>query len=653
MILSLENIQKIFNGNVLLDKISLTIEDNDKIGLVGVNGCGKTTLLNIVIGNEIPENLPEPFRPIISKNKNAAIGYLAQNAGLERENTIIDEMMSDFSELLQIKEEIHSLEHKMADENISSNPVEFNKISDEYARKLAYFEANDGYLIDVNINKILRGMNFLPDSYDRIISTLSGGEKTRLALAKLLLENPALLILDEPTNHLDFNTIIWLEDYLKDYKGALLVVSHDRYFLDKLTTSICEIESGKLNRYKGNYSAYTIQKEADVIRQMKEYEAYIAEKAKLQDFVDRNLVRASTSNMAKSRMKMIEALEVKEKPLTYTKTAKIKFEYDILPPTELLKVENIDISVGENADRTTLKENFSMEMRRGEKIGIIGSNGIGKSTLLKILQKKLPHDKGKINWTKNIKISYFDQENSQLNFNKTVIDEIQSRYRTMSDQAIRTLLGNVRLVGENVFKPINVISGGERAKLCFAIMMLERGNVLILDEPTNHLDIATREIIEQALFDFDGTIIFVSHDRYLLDKLATRIIEITKDEVISYFGGYKDYMEQKKQLQTAKEQQIYAEKQAKIFADKQQNVKSSSRNKKQRSEDAKKRLRIKELENLIASLEEESKLLEEEMLKPEICGDYILMQEKCNTFEAVKSQISEFTDEWIILSDEL
>ena len=653
MILSLENVSKIYNGNTVLDNVALTIEDNDRIGLVGINGCGKSTLLNIITGKEEPETQPEPNVARIAVTKSSSVGFLAQNTGLDRSCTIIEEMTSVFADLLKIADELHELEEKMGSQDAHSNESEFNIISEEYARKTAYFESNDGYLINVKINKVLNGMGFPPDTYDRIISTLSGGEKTRLALAKLLLENPNLLILDEPTNHLDFNTIIWLEDYLKDYKGALLIVSHDRYFLDKLTTSICEIERGRLKRYKGNYSAFAKQKEADVARQMKEYESQQAEIAKLQDFVDRNLVRASTSNMAKSRIKKLEAMEIIEKPVTHEKSAKIKFEYDMVPPQDLLTVKNIDISVGEGADRTTLVDSLSFDIRRGEKLAIIGSNGIGKSSLLKIIQHKLPCSHGLIEWTKNVKISYFDQENSQLNFNNTVIEEIHSRYRTMSDQSVRTLLGSVRMVGENVFKPISVISGGERAKLCFAIMMLERGNVLILDEPTNHLDINTKEVLEKALCEFDGTIIFVSHDRYLLNRLATRILEITENSVESFNGGFDDYMEKRREKELAAEKLIEAEKNAKAKQAAAEKSVKSYRSKEQRAADAKKRNRIKELEREIEKLETEMQLLQEEMASPEACADYQIMQEKCALFEEKKKLSADYSDEWLMLSEEI
>ena len=653
MVISLENISKFYNGNQVLKNVALTIEDSDRIGLIGINGCGKSTLLKIITGREEPETQPEPNIPHIALTKGVTIGFLEQNSGLDRSSTIIEEMRSVFSELLETAERLRELEALMAEPDAHSDENRFEEISAEYDRKTAYFEANDGYLINVNITKVLNGMGFPPETYDRVISTLSGGEKTRLALAKLLLENPKLLILDEPTNHLDFGTIMWLEDYLQDYKGALLIVSHDRYFLDKLTTSICEIERGVLKRYKGNYSTFAVQKQADVARQLKEYEAQQEEIAKLQEFVDKNLVRASTSNMAKSRIKKLEAMEIIEKPVLYEKSAKIKFEYDIVPPIDLLTVKNIDISVGSGADRKTLVDSLSFEVKRGEKLGIIGSNGIGKSTLLKIIQRKLPCSHGIIEWTKNVKISYFDQENAQLDTRKTVMDEVHSRYRTMSDREIRSLLGCVRLVGENVFKQVGVISGGERAKLCFAIMMLERGNVLILDEPTNHLDIDTKEVLEQALCEFDGTIIFVSHDRYLLNKLATRIIEITENSIESYNGGFDDYIAVKREKEAAEQQLLDREKQEKAKqAAEEKNVKAY-RSKEQRAADAKKRNRVKELEKEIERIEAEMEVIQQELADPEVCADYQLMQEKCAALEDMKRLCSEYEEEWLALSEEL
>ena len=629
MVLTMKNISRIYNGAYVLDNVSLTVENTDRIGVVGVNGCGKSTLLRIIAGKEEYETQPEPDVPQLSVRRDARIGFLEQDTGLDRSSTVYEEMKSVFGDLYRIWDEMKALEHRIADEGDE-------RAQEEYARKTAEFESKDGYLIDVNIRKVLTGMGFGADTYDRVISTLSGGEKTRLALARLLLEAPDLLMLDEPTNHLDQDTIIWLEGYLSEYKGALLIVSHDRYFLDKLCTSICDIEQKHLRRWKGNYTTYLKLREEDDERRMKLWESQQEEIAKLRDFVDRNIVRASTSNMAKSRQKKLDSMEPVEKPVLHHKTADIRFEYDIEPPEEVLIVKDAALCAGDK----TLARDVSFTVRRGDRIGITGPNGEGKSTLIKMIQGIYPCGDGKLFWNKNVKISYFDQENTQLHPDLTLIDEIHTRYRGMTDEKIRKLLGSVRLTGENVFKRVDVVSGGERAKLCFALMMLERGNVLILDEPTNHLDIDTREILEEALADSTATIIFVSHDRYLLNRLSTRIIEVNGG--VSVFDmGYDEYVSRK----------VMPEKQ-----EKQERAKAEKpvhRSKQQRSEDARKKARIKEIEEQIHVLDTELARLQEEMADPDVAADYLLLNEKCTEYEDKKRLSSELADEWLMLLDEV
>ena len=602
MLLRMTDIHKFYNGRQVLSHVSLTVEDHDRIGLVGVNGCGKSTLLRILTGQELPDHLLEGDGEI-AKSAKTSIGYLEQMGGLDRESTVWAEMRSVFRPLLDTQERLHQLEEQMQSGDMSA--------AEEYHRLQTWFEDNDGYQIDVKIRTVLNGMGFGQETYDRVISGFSGGEKTRLAIARLLLEAPNLLILDEPTNHLDFKTVMWLEDYLKDYKGALLLVSHDRYFLDRLCTSICEIERGTLTRYKGNYTTFTQLKEAAVARQWKEYEMQQKEIAKLEDYVARNLTRASTAKSAQSRVKQLEKMERIEKPVSAQKQARVQFTYEIEPPQEVLKVQNIDISVGEGAARKTLLPELSFEVRRGEKWGIIGDNGIGKSTLLKILQNKLPHQ-GKVRWTSNIKISYFEQESTNLHPAKSVMQEIHDRVPSWTDLEVRKLLGQVRLTGENVFKPVGVLSGGERAKVCFAVMMLEHGNVLILDEPTNHLDIAMKEVIEEAMQSFTGTLLFVSHDRYLLDKVADHILELKADGAVTYQGGFQKWLEaqQKQPEPRSLEQQL----------DKMQ----------------------EELDTLTAELTDEA-----------VCSDYQLMQEKCQRMEELRVQMDETMEQMILLEEEL
>lgn len=414
MLVNLININKYYNGKHILKNINLTVNEKDRIGLIGINGCGKTTLLRILTGKELPDRSTEKDG-IVSFASKTSVGYLEQMSGLDRDSTVIDEMKSVFSYLDSVLERMKELEHIMKESS------EINEeISEEYSKLSAYYESNDGYTIDVKIKTILNGMGFSENDYNRIISGFSGGEKTRLAIAKLLLEEPNLLILDEPTNHLDFKTVLWLEEYLKDYKGALLIVSHDRYFLDKVVTSVCEIEYGVLTRYKGNYTAYTLLKSDSVKRQQKEYEAQQKEIAKLEEYIAKNKVRASTAASAKSREKALERMELIEKPSIASNSANIKFEYKIQPPFDILDVKDVDIRVGSGTSEKILAEHISFEIKRGEKLGIIGDNGIGKSSFLKVLQGILPHS-GKVRWASNVKISYFEQESANLDPCNTVI----------------------------------------------------------------------------------------------------------------------------------------------------------------------------------------------------------------------------------------
>ena len=644
MLLNVEHLYKYFNGQALLKDINFTVEDREAVGLIGINGCGKSTLLNIITGSEGYDKTPEGLGSVNIAGK-ASIGFLRQNSGLNSELTIGEEMKNAFAPLLETLDKMKVLEKKMADGG------DIDSISHEYAELSSYFEARDGYRIDVKIKQVLNGMGFGSTPTDRVISTLSGGEKTRLALAKLLLEEPNLLILDEPTNHLDFETLMWLEDYLKGYKGAIIIVSHDRYFLNKVCTRICEIEQGRLTSYRGDYSSYLVQKKMNSERQLKEYEAQQKEIAKLEDYVAKNLVRASTSKMAKSRQHMLDRIERIDKPLMYSKPPKIKLEYDIEPTKDIVRVVDCPLVVGEGADKKELIKSLTMNVRRGEHVAIIGANGIGKTSILKLIQGIIPHEGGNISWGGNVKISYFEQEHAILDPHKTVLEEIMDRYPRLSEQQARSVLGAVLLTGENVFKPISVLSGGERAKLCFAIMALNRGNVLVLDEPTNHLDISTKEVLEDALAEFGGTIILVSHDRYLLNKVASRIIEIKHDEVNSYEGNFDAYseavnaarqlkMQSEAEIKRAEEEKAYKENKAKQY-----------RSKEQRAADAQKRNRIRELEKEIEDTEVLIFELENAISDPEIASDYSKMSEKCKELEEAKTALDQKMDEWAELSD--
>lgn len=634
MLINLTDINKFYNGNQVLKNINLTIDESDKIGLVGVNGCGKSTLIKIITGKTEPDRFTERDG-IVSTASKTTIGYLEQMGGLDSESTVIDEMKKVFSDITDAIGRMREIEVKMSEGD--------NSYDEEYHRLSSWVEANDGYNTDFKIKMILNGMGFTENELERTVSGFSGGEKTRLAIAKLLLEEPNILILDEPTNHLDFKTIMWLEDYLKSYKGAVLVVSHDRFFLDRVCTSICEIERGILTRYKGNYSAFVKLKDEAVARQEKEYELQQKEIAKMEDYVAKNLVRASTSKSAKSRIKALDKMERIEKPVTYTKSAKIRFTYSFEPPVDVLSVKNIDISVGEGSQRKTLLDEISFSVRRGDKVGIIGDNGIGKSTLLKIIQEKISH-KGLVRWNSNIKISYFEQESTNLNKALTVMEELHHRYPSMTELEIRNILAQVRLTGENVFKETGVISGGERAKLCFAIMMLEHGNVLILDEPTNHLDLSSKDAIEQALEEYTGTIIFVSHDRYLLSKIATRIIELKADGYEVYENNFAKYLDILKQRQEEEKRRADAEKLEKAQTAMREKSAVAYKSKQQRSAEAERRKKIKSLETEIDTLQNQLDLLNEEITKPEIFSDYETMNQKCSEIDRIKTLIDEKFD---------
>ena len=634
MLVSLTNINKFYNGNQVLNNVSLTIDENDRIGLVGVNGCGKSTLLKIITGSVEPDRFTERDGVIAFASK-TSIGYLEQMGGLNTENTVINEMRSVFEPIHRAIDRLREIELEIAGGD--------NSAAEEYQQLSSWIEANDGYNLDVKIRMVLNGMGFTEAELNRTVSGFSGGEKTRLCIARLLLEEPNLLILDEPTNHLDFKTVMWLEDYLKSYRGAVLVVSHDRYFLDRICTSVCEIERGVLRRYRGNYSAYVRQREENDTRQEKEYELQQKQIAKMEDYVARNIVRATTSKRAQSRQKALEKIERIEKPFHETKSAKIHFTYAVEPPLDVLKVKSADISVGEGSMRRTLVDDISFDVRRGDKVGIIGDNGIGKSTLLKIIQELIPH-KGIVRWNSNVKISYFEQESTNLNKALTVMEELHSRYPSMSELEVRSLLAQVRLVGENVFKETGVISGGERAKLCFAIMMQEHGNVLILDEPTNHLDLASKEAIESALEEYTGTVIFVSHDRYLLSKIAGRLIELKDGEYRLHEYGFDKYLDVLRDEQAAEKRAAELEKQQKAAQAAKDKSAKVYKTKQQRSAEAARKNEIKRIENEIEAMQQQIDTLTEEISHEDVYSDYELMNKKCAEIDELKNKIDEYFD---------
>lgn len=645
LLINIEHIYKYFNGEALLKDISFTLNENETVGIVGKNGCGKSTLLKMILGEEEYDISPDGNGSLTVSD--CGIGFLEQNSGLDTDATVFDEMNSAFSKLTDIKKRMDELTDTMT--NCSGDELEF--LSSEYSSLSSYFEIHDGYNTEFKIKQILNGMGFSELAYDRVISTLSGGEKTRLALAKLLLEQPELLILDEPTNHLDFKTLIWLENYLKTYRGAILIVSHDRYFLDKICTRICEIENGSIRSFKGNYSDYVSLKEQLVARQVKEYNAQQKQISQLEDYIARNKVRASTAKMAKSREKQLDKIDILEKPQILEKPPKIRLGYTIEPTKDVVQVCQCPLIVGEGENRKTLIESLDLHIRCGEHVALIGSNGIGKTSVLKLIQGIIPKASGNIIWGNNVKVSYFDQEHAYLNPHDTAIEAVSRRFPQMTDAEIRKSLASVLFHGEDVFKPVSVLSGGERAKLCFAIMALNKGNFLILDEPTNHIDLSTKEVLEESLQEFEGTMLIVSHDRYLLNKTATRIVELSEGSVRSFDGGFNVYMQTIEQEEKEEQERLAQDRRQKAEEEYKQNKQKQYRSKQQRADDAKRRQRIKELEKEIEKLETYIEELEDIIAQPETANDFELMTAKCSELEQARLDCEDKMEEWASLEE--
>ena len=561
-------------------------------------------------------------------------------------------MRNAFSAIIKIEDELRLIEEKMLSYS-EHNSSEYKSFMYEYSKKQSYFESMDGYNIDVKIKTVLNGLGFSDRSLETEINVLSGGEKTRLALAALLLEEPNLLILDEPTNHLDFKTLDWLENYLiNSYKGSLLIVSHDRYFLDNTVENMLEIERGKMYSYNGNYSKYLVLKEErnEVLR--KEYEAQQLQISQMQTYIDKNITRASTSGSAKSRVKALERMELIEKPDDDIKPIKLKFETIKEPYKDVLTVENLDITVGDRESAGGIKNicsGLNLSIKRGDKVALIGDNGIGKSSFLKVIQDIIPHQNGSVVWGKNTSVSYYEQENLNLNPDNLAINELWDRFPRIPEAQIRRVLGNVRLTKEDVYKPVKVISGGERAKLAFCIIMLEKSNVILFDEPTNHLDLPSKEILEQAMNEYDGTLLFVSHDRYLLNKVPNKIIEMTKDGFTIYDGNFEYYKQRKEWI---KQKQSIETNNKVETNNSSQKSSGGYRSKEQRKAETKRKLQIAELEKMISKTEEEISALENEMTKEEVFSDYILMNEKNSELEKLNSNLEEYYDNWTKLSEE-
>ena len=625
MLVSAENMAFGFAGSPLLEKIDFTLSEGDRVGLIGPNGEGKTTLIRLILSELEPED-----GRIFVKN-GIRIGYLAQNGGYDSENTVFEEMKEIFAEDIRALDSLRETEKKIAAAAEGSD--EYRALSGKYEALNKLIAARDSYRYEIRIRTVLNGMGF-SEFYNQRISTMSGGEKTRLKLCRLLLEEPELLILDEPTNHLDIKTLFWLEEYLAAFRGAILTVSHDRYFLDKIVKEIYELENGKLCVFKGNYTKYKLLKAEKNARLLKEYEKQQEEIAHLQDYVDRNLVRATTAKSALSRVKKLEKMEVLEKPKLPPSPPRFSFSYAERPYERVLEVAALELKAGE---RTLLKD-ASFTVMRGEKCAVVGDNGTGKSTLVReIVRGKNPAVKA----GRFVKIACYDQENANLNPENTVLGELWERHVLWEQTKVRNILAQVKLDAGDMDKKVKMLSGGERAKLALAVFECENGNFLILDEPTNHLDLPARESLEDALKAFDGTVLFVSHDRYFIQALAGKIVELADGKIAEFKGTYEEYNACKAAAKEAKEAE---EKAALPAAPKPKD--GGYRTKEERAAETKKRLRIKQLEEEISALESEESDINAQLALPEIAADYARLSERCKRLEEVKSALDNLYEEY-------
>lgn len=535
IILQANKIERSFAGEVLFDNISLQVDERDRIALVGKNGAGKSTLLKILVGEE------EPTSGEINKKRDLSLSYLAQDSRFESSNTIYDEMLHVFDDLRKTEKTLRQMELEMGEKT----GADLEKLMQDYDRLSEEFRQAGGFTYEADIRAILNGFKFDESMWQMKIEELSGGQNTRLALAKMLLEKPNLLVLDEPTNHLDIETIAWLENYLVNYSGALLIVSHDRYFLDKVATISLDLTKHSLDRYVGNYSSFVEQKEQKLLTGAKNYEKQQKEIAALEDFVNRNLVRASTTKRAQSRRKQLEKMERLDKPEAGTKSAHMTFHSDKTSGNVVLTVEEAAVGY----DDQILSEPINLDIRKMNAVAIVGPNGIGKSTLIKSIVGQIPFIKGEARFGANVEVGYYDQTQSKLTPHNSVLDELWNDFKLTPEVEIRNRLGAFLFSGDDVKKTVGMLSGGERARLLLAKLSMENNNFLILDEPTNHLDIDSKEVLENALIDFDGTLLFVSHDRYFINRVATQVLELSEEGSTLYLGDYDYYLEKKAELE--------------------------------------------------------------------------------------------------------
>lgn len=644
ILLQVQQVARYFGADTLFENVSLDVSDNSRIALVGRNGVGKSTLLKMIIGNESPD------AGQITKKKGLTIGYLAQNTGLESDKTIYAEMLSVFERLQIMEKNLHEMEAKIADSGADHSSSAYSQLLNQYDQLLHDFEEQNGYGYEAEVRSVLHGFHFEQEDYDRKISSLSGGQKTRLALAKLLLEQRDLLILDEPTNHLDIDTLTWLEGYVQNYKGALLIVSHDRYFLDRIVNEVYEISHHHSSYYKGNYSAYIDQKAERLRQDWKNYEKQQAEISKLEDFVNKNLVRASTTKRAQSRRKQLEKMERLERPEGDEKGPHFKFTADSQSGNIVLTVK--DAAIG--YDGRIISSPINIDLRKNQVMAIVGPNGIGKSTLLKSVLGQIPFVKGSSEFGTNVKVGYYDQEQHNLHDKKTVLNELWDDHPTTPEKDIRSILGSFLFIGDDVSKVVHNLSGGEKARLLLTKLAMKNDNFLILDEPTNHLDIDSKEVLENAVMDFNGTVLFVSHDRYFINKVATCVLEIAPQGSTLYLGDYDYYLEKK-----AEQEEIAAAKSTAEtpIENSPKEVSTGKVNYQQGKERQKQERRLKrsveEFEQLVEKLDAQKNDLENQMSSPENYNDLEKMGELQAKLQEISKKLAEAEENWEQASMEL
>ena len=632
IILQANKIERSFAGEVLFDNITLQVDERDRIALVGKNGAGKSTLLKILVGEE------EPTSGEINKKKDISLSYLAQDSRFESENTIYNEMLHVFDDLRRTEKQLRQMELEMGEKS----GEDLDKLMLDYDRLSENFRQAGGFTYEADIRAILNGFKFDESMWQMKIAELSGGQNTRLALAKMLLEKPNLLVLDEPTNHLDIETIAWLENYLVNYSGALIIVSHDRYFLDKVATITLDLTKHSLDRYVGNYSRFVELKEQKLATEVKNYEKQQKEIAALEDFVNRNLVRASTTKRAQSRRKQLEKMERLDKPETGKKSANMTFQSEKTSGNVVLTVENAAIGY----DGEVLSQPINLDLRKMNAVAIVGPNGIGKSTFIKSIVDQIPFIQGEKRFGANVEVGYYDQTQSKLTPSNTVLDELWNDFKLTPEVEIRNRLGAFLFSGDDVKKSVGMLSGGEKARLLLAKLSMENNNFLILDEPTNHLDIDSKEVLENALIDFDGTLLFVSHDRYFINRVATHVLELSENGSTLYLGDYDYYVEKKAEVEMIQTEEASTSNQAKEASP----VNDYQAQKESQKEVRKLMRQIESLEAEIEELESQSQVISEQMLET---NDAEKLMELQVELDKISHRQEEAMLEWEELSEQV